>query len=312
MNPAKFAMLASALILGVGGFYVISSLSHEKKRGELAGLMDEIAQSEEGLARVKANFETLELEEALARKNIPAVKPAEVNDQVDTEKKALATKLETIKKDWAETTTTWQAAIVKNREAAKKLPPFSLTLTDGSSLEGCTIKEITDAGVNITHSAGVAKLSGKNIPPELQARYLIGWVPEQIPNLASTLPGSLSDETSATEPAAGEVVKAQPAATTPEVPAENAGSSAKRTELQKQITELRAKMIQAQARETEARAEYEKYAARVRAAAVRGGASSSGQFAEQALKRANDIRAQINAAQQQISNMEQELRLLER
>ena len=308
MNPAKFAMLSSALILGVGGFYVISSTNHEKKRGELAGLMDEIAGSEDGLARVKANIESLELEEALARKNISAAKPQEADDGVDAEKKALVAKLEVIKKEWEETTTTWQAAIRKNREAAKKLPPFNLTLPDGSSLEGCAVKEITDAAVSITHSAGVAKLTGKNITPELQARYLIGWVPEQLPNLASTRSGPLANEPEA-ESGAPEMNKEQPDAA---APGATSGNTAKRTELQKQISELRAKTLQAQSRETEARAEYEKYAARVRAAQLRGGASSSGQFADQALKRANDIRAQINAAQQQINVLEQELRLLDR
>jgi hypothetical protein len=306
MNPAKFAMIASGLIIGVGGYYVVSSMNHEKQRSELNRAQEDLKNSQGALERMKSTLENAELEEARAQKEKQsAASSLNTNTSavsaLEAEKKALTAKLEAMQTEWEATFTGWKAAIDKNRAAAKALAPFSLPMPDGSTLEECVIKEITDTGVNIEHSAGVAKLTGKTLPAAMQTKYLPGWKPAAWPQTAAPA------EQPADEPptAAAETAPSATAATTP-APAPSPGAT-RRDEIRKQINDLNAKCALAEKNETAARLEYDKHLQKYLATRSTGGVSSSKQYADQALKRANELRGQINAARQQVIQLQLEL-----
>ena len=313
MKTAGFGL--AGIVIAVFGVIIMFAVRHESQKSELAILSTELAGKEEALEKVQKALAVHKAERVrLEREKAEAVSESGTLQTLKSEVDGLRGELKSLGDEWDRVTGEFDSVVRRVRQTAKKAPPADIKLPSGQVLKNATITDIGAGVITVQHSDGIRKLKVIETPQEMSERFALQWQPEKLDTgeekSASRVAAVAGD--AAPPPRVSKPETPQPAtpATPAAAPVESANAP-RAAELKKKIADLNVKIVQATNAATAADAEAAKHWQQYRLTQLKGGTGSSKPKAEEAEKRARELRADAASGKALVSQLEAELRGLE-
>lgn len=300
MEVKSAAWATVALVITAFGGVVIYAIEREASKSDLSKARKELSSME---AMVDTRKRTLaERQETLAatQDRVAGISAAMSRIQAaETKNASLQSKVEELRTGWGKTLAAFRKDVELVRQRTRDDVTPEMVLADGNSLKAVRFKDLKDTTVILEHGAGIAKVPLSNMPADWIGRLALGWNPK--------LPSALSGKPDEPEPVA---VVAAPVKTV-EMAQQEHRESVKRadvTDAEAKIKSLERKIVEARkahAVQSQIAIEYQN---KLTLAQLKGNSSSHGVKRDEARRAMAALDNQVNAAQEQIQKLYEEIR----
>lgn len=300
MEVKSAAWATVALVITAFGGVVIYAIEREASKSDLSKARKELSAMETMVDTRKRTLTERQETLATTQDRVVGITSAMTRIQSTLEANAaLQSKVDGLRTGWGKTLAAFRKDVDLVRQRTRDEVTPEMVLADGNSLKTVRFKDLKDTTVILEHGAGIAKVPLANMPADWIGRLALGWNPK--------LPSALSGK--ADEPEAVAAVAAP--MKTVEMAQQEHRESVKRAD----VTDAAAKIKSLERRIVEARKAHmvqsriaDEYQTKLNLAQLKGNSSSHGVKRDEARRAMAALDNQVNAAQDQIQKLYDEIR----